>query len=66
MERMSLIYISKPEKPVIFYKNSFTDNLGIFGGAIMVDSPNMQANNAFASEAKATLRPIILVKANKF
>lgn len=46
MERQSTVYISKPELPVIFENNTFSDNIGIFGGAIFVDSPNYQVNGA--------------------
>jgi hypothetical protein len=46
MERQSPIYIAKPEQPVIMRNNTFSENIGIFGGAIQVDSPNLQANEA--------------------
>lgn len=67
MERQSLIYISKPERAVIIRNSTFADNLGIFGGAIFVDSPNMQANDAYKSEApNASKRPIVLINQNYF
>lgn len=67
MERQSAIYISKPEKPTIIRNSQFNDNLGIFGGSIFIDSPNMQANGAFKSEyPDAASRPVILLKDNKF
>lgn len=67
MERQSLIYISKPERPIIIRNSTFADNLGIFGGAIFVDSPNMQANDAFKSDApNANTRPIVLINQNYF
>ena len=67
MERQSAIYIAKPEKPVIFRNNTFSDNLGIFGGAIFVDSPNLQVNKAYESlYASPNLRPVVIVKDNFF
>jgi len=67
MERQSLIYISKPEQPVIIRSNTFKSNLGIFGGAVFVDSPNMQVNNAYKYDTPSpNLRPIVLVQENTF
>jgi len=40
MERISPVYISKQEKPLIVRDSTFEDNIGIFGGAILIDSPN--------------------------
>lgn len=52
---------------MIFRNNTFSDNLGIFGGAIFVDSPNLQANKAYESlYEKPNLRPVIVVKDNFF
>ena len=52
---------------MIFRNNTFSDNLGIFGGAIFVDSPNLQANKAYESlYAAPNLRPVIVVKDNFF
>ena len=40
-ERLSgAIYISRPTKPVVFIGNKFTENIGLFGGAVSINSPN--------------------------
>lgn len=39
-ERLGLIYISRNYGPMIFKDNTFTDNIGTFGGAITINSPN--------------------------
>jgi hypothetical protein len=39
LEKHSAIYISKPEWPVSFENNIFSDNVGVFGGAISINNP---------------------------
>lgn len=43
-ERLSLIYISRPHKPVIITGNIFQNNIGTFGGSISINSPNWEQN----------------------
>jgi hypothetical protein len=38
-ERNTLIYISRNRNTVIIYNNTFTNNIGTFGGAISINSP---------------------------
>ena len=52
---------------MIIRNSEFKSNLGIFGGAIFVDSPNMQANDAYKYNAPLpNLRPYVLIQSNKF
>lgn len=44
-ERLSVIYISRNRKPMIFSGNTFTGNTGTFGGAISINSPNFRTIN---------------------
>lgn len=39
-ERMGLIYISRNKQPIIISKNTFKTNMGTFGGAITINSPD--------------------------
>lgn len=39
-ERLGLIYISRNRYPMIFRQNKFWRNIGTFGGAITINSPN--------------------------
>jgi hypothetical protein len=41
-ERLSVIYISRNKKSMIFTNNAFDSNIGTFGGAITINSPNQQ------------------------
>ena len=34
---MSAIYINKPQYPMVFTANTFTGNVGLFGGAISIN-----------------------------
>lgn len=42
-ERLGLIYVSRNLAQMIVKGNTFTQNIGTFGGAITVNSPNWQA-----------------------
>ena len=37
------VYISRPTKPVILTRNTFKENIGLFGGAVSINSPNFAA-----------------------
>lgn len=41
-ERLSVVYISRNFQKVIIRDNNFDENIGTFGGAITVNSPNWQ------------------------
>ena len=66
------IYISRPTKPVIFISNIFKENIGIFGGAISINSPNfaaiddIKANSAASATIPAMKRPYIVLRDNEF
>ena len=40
-ERLSVVYISRPKAPVIFTNNFLRDNLGTYGGALTINSPDL-------------------------
>ena len=42
-EKMSLIVIQRHKGHLIFSGNRFTNNIGLFGGAILIDSPDNHA-----------------------
>ncbi|CDW73676.1 UNKNOWN [Stylonychia lemnae] len=47
-ERLGLIYISRNKEYTIIRQNLFQDNIGTFGGAITIDSPDWaQGNNPY-------------------
>lgn len=39
-ERLGLIYMSRNKAPVIIKQNYFKKNIGTFGGAITINSPD--------------------------
>lgn len=41
---MSTVFIALNEQPAIFTNNTFSDNVGFNGGAILIDAPNNAAN----------------------
>lgn len=63
-ERLSgAIYISRPIKPVVFIGNTFEENIGLFGGAVSVNSPNF----AFLDDPGAIKdQPYVLFYENVF
>lgn len=44
-ERLGLIYIARNRGTMTFYKNRFWRNVGTFGGAITIDSPDWAKGN---------------------
>ena len=66
------VYISRPVKPVIFYNNDISENIGLFGGAIAINSPNFDfkdadgADSAFSAKVPSSERPYLLFAENKF
>jgi len=40
LEKHSPIYISGHENPIVFVNNQFEYNVGLFGGAVSLDTPN--------------------------
>lgn len=44
MESMSVIYISRNAGLMIFLNTQFRKNIGTFGGALTINSPNFQDN----------------------
>ena len=45
-ERLSPIYISRNRQKMIFYFCNFRNNIGTFGGALLVNSPDFETSNA--------------------
>ena len=54
-ERLGVIYISRNNGPMIFRNTSFYDNIGTFGGAITISSPDYKGSNEFG-------RPFVVIK----
>lgn len=44
MQAMSTVVIALNELPAIFTGNTFSNNVGFMGGAILIDSQNNAAN----------------------
>jgi len=62
-ERASLFYISHSTETVVFTDNQFHKNIGLFGGAINIDSPDW-TNSQESYEAGN--RPYVIISGNKF
>ena len=63
-ERQSgAVYISRPTKPVKFLNNTFKENIGLFGGAISINSPNFAE---IADPDAVEDQPYVLFYLNKF
>ena len=52
---------------MLFEENTFTSNIGLFGGAMTIDSPNFTTGD-FSDNAKTELnyKPYIWLKTNTF
>eukprot|EP00347_Sterkiella_histriomuscorum_P022241 403331176 len=55
-ERLGLIYVSRPSQPVIITNSIFLNNIGTFGAAITINSPNWIKG----------YQPYIYIKGNTF
>ncbi len=55
-ERLSLIYISRPKELVLIKDNQFNRNIGTFGGAIAINSPDWNKGK----------QPHIIIRQNMF
>lgn len=55
-ERLGLIYLSRSKDTVIIKGNTFQDNIGTFGGAISINSPDWIGGR----------QPHIVIKGNMF
>ena len=62
LEKHSPIYIAHHRNPVVFESNTFEWNLGIFGGAITIDTPNFVDDWSDARERK----PYVVIQENLF
>jgi len=61
------VLIAFPQKLVVFDNNTFTDNIGFMGGAIMIDTPNFNSSGArFNNYTTPDLRPNIVIYKNTF
>lgn len=47
MEKHSAIYIEAPQWPVYFTENVFAGNVGVFGGAISINTPTFKNSTDF-------------------
>ena len=74
LERLSPISIAYNEKKIIFEENEFEDNIGLIGGAINIESPNMRnvtaqsylTDDQLAMTEDEELRPYTFIHNNKF
>lgn len=64
-ERHSIILISRPKYEVYFAKNTFTDNIAFFGGAITISSPDYISSKSVTNK-NSTRLPIIKTSHNIF
>lgn len=55
-ERMGVVYISRNKQQVIIRDNTFKYNIGTFGGALTINSPNWVTGDS----------PFVLIYNNKF
>jgi hypothetical protein len=62
-ERLSTIYISRNIGVMIFASNKFERNVGTFGGAISINSPDFQYGY---SNNNNLLRPLVIIADNIF
>jgi hypothetical protein len=44
-EKLGLIYVARNMELILIKGNKFTQNIGLFGGAITIDSPNWIEGN---------------------
>ena len=58
-----MIYISRPRYPVLFVDITFSENMGLFGGAITINSPDFSKVAATDASSK---KPYIIFKGNTF
>ena len=56
-ERLAVVYISRPRAPVIFTNNFLRDNLGTYGGALTINSPDF---------TQGSQSPYLMLKGNLF
>ena len=66
------IYISRPTKPVMLISNTIKENIGFFGGAVSINSPNFaaaddsEANSSTSATVPAMERPYVVLYENDF
>lgn len=65
LEKHAPIYISENENPVLLDGNTFSLNVGLFGGAIAFDTPNYTDGEFYAETEKGS-RAYLLVHDNTF
>lgn len=66
LEKHSAIYIAKPKWPVIFTENTFDGNVGIFGGAVSINSPVFRNTTDSSLINSVDKQPVILIADNTF
>ena len=67
LEKFSPIFIGNSLEPVIIRKSNFTQNIGLFGGAICVDNPDFQFDNAnLVTYTRTAFRPYVILQENEF
>ena len=70
-ERHSAVYISRNTMPVIFKDNTFEENIGLFGGAVSINSPNWSEVDPLDTSpdlmtVPSASKPYIIFKDNTF
>jgi hypothetical protein len=68
LEKLSPIFIAFNERKMIFVDNVFTDNIGVNGGAINIESPNMSklSYSDPPTDEEQALRAYIFMEHNEF
>ncbi|MDA7498745.1 hypothetical protein N8470_00665 [bacterium] len=68
VEKLSPIFIAFNERKMIFVDNVFTDNIGMRGGAINIESPNMSklTYSEPPTDDEQALRAYIFMNHNQF
>ena len=67
LEKHSTIYIAFHESPLIMSSNTFDSNVGLFGGAVTIESPNFYSGDYGVDPAyDQVYKPYTLIHDNNF
>ena len=65
LEKHAVINIATNSYPMTFTENLFQDNIGTFGGAVLIDSPNFEGKRTIDTP-QPELRPYVVFYNNTF
>ena len=67
LETHSVVFISRHENPILLEENTFLQNVGIFGGAVAIDTPNfVYGDYGVDPKTDFNMKPFAVFKANNF